>query len=129
MFSSKDSKKETEVSKPRNDGKPQVPSIISANLKIVGNLVSDGDVQVDAAIVAEGLGIDIPHLQAHMRTGKITSLTETGIGEDNGRYRLTFFSEHRRFRLVADQSGSIIQRSTLDYGKQPLPRSAHKPGG
>jgi hypothetical protein len=90
---------------------------------------ANGDVQVDAAIVAEGLGIDIPHLQAHMRTGKITSLTETGIGEDNGRYRLTFFSEHRRFRLVADQSGSIIQRSTLDYGKQPLPRSAHKPGG
>ena len=50
MFSSKDSKKETEVSKPRNDGKPQVPSIISANLKIVGNLVSDGDVQVDGLI-------------------------------------------------------------------------------
>ena len=50
MFSSKDSKKDTEVSKPKHDGKPQVPSIISASLKIVGNLVSDGDVQVDGVI-------------------------------------------------------------------------------
>ena len=49
MFSSKD-RKDTEVSKPKNEGKPQVPSIISANLKIVGNLVSDGDVQVDGLI-------------------------------------------------------------------------------
>jgi cytoskeletal protein CcmA (bactofilin family) len=49
MFSSRD-RKETDVSKPKADGKPQVPSIISANLKIVGNLVSDGDVQVDGRI-------------------------------------------------------------------------------
>jgi len=49
MFSSKD-RKDTEVSKPKHEGKPQVPSIISANLKIVGNLVSDGDVQVDGLI-------------------------------------------------------------------------------
>lgn len=38
------------MSKPKAEGKPQVPSIISANLKIVGNLVSDGDVQVDGVI-------------------------------------------------------------------------------
>jgi cytoskeletal protein CcmA (bactofilin family) len=49
MFSSKD-RKDTDVSKPKSEGKPQVPSIISANLKIVGNLVSDGDVQVDGVI-------------------------------------------------------------------------------
>lgn len=38
------------MSKPRAEGKSQVPSIISASLKIVGNLVSDGDVQVDGII-------------------------------------------------------------------------------
>lgn len=48
MFSSRD-RKDTDV--PRKvEGKQQVPSIISANLKIVGNLVSDGDVQVDGVI-------------------------------------------------------------------------------
>jgi cytoskeletal protein CcmA (bactofilin family) len=38
------------VSKTKAEGRPQVPSIISANLKIVGNLVSDGDVQVDGVV-------------------------------------------------------------------------------
>ncbi|MGE5539081.1 MAG: bactofilin family protein [Gemmatimonas sp.] len=38
------------MSKKTEQGKPQVPSIISASLRIVGNLVSDGDVQVDGVI-------------------------------------------------------------------------------
>lgn len=49
MFSSRD-RKDSDVGKPKGEGKPQVPSIISANLRIVGNLVSDGDVQVDGTI-------------------------------------------------------------------------------
>ena len=89
----------------------------------------DGAVQIDATIVANGLGIALPLLQERMHAGKITSLMEEGIDADKGRHRLTFFSEHRRFRIVVDESGSIIQRSTLDYGKLPLPQSAHKPRG
>jgi hypothetical protein len=89
----------------------------------------DGAVQIDATIVADGLGIALPLLREGMRGGKITSLSEQGIDLDKGRHRLTFFSEHRRFRIVVDESGSIIQRSTLDYGKLPLPKSAHKPTG
>jgi cytoskeletal protein CcmA (bactofilin family) len=38
------------VSKSKTDPGKQVPSIISASLRIVGNLVSDGEVQVDGAI-------------------------------------------------------------------------------
>jgi cytoskeletal protein CcmA (bactofilin family) len=49
MFSSRD-RKDTDVSKSKADSGKQVPSIISANLRIVGNLVSDGDVQVDGRI-------------------------------------------------------------------------------
>jgi hypothetical protein len=77
----------------------------------------DGAIQIDATIVADGLGIALPLLLERMRAGKITSLSEEGIDADKGRYRLTFFSENRRFRLVVDEGGSIIQRSTLDYGK------------
>lgn len=90
---------------------------------------ADGAIQIDATIVADGLGIAPPLLRDRMRAGEITSLSETGIDADKGRYRLTFFSRHRRFRLVVDESGSILQRSTLDYGKLPLPASLHKPGG
>ena len=90
---------------------------------------SDGAVQVDASVVAEGLGIALPLLRQQMQSGQITSLSERGIDADLGRHRLTFFSEHRRFRLVVDNSGAIIQRSALDFGDAPLPSSLRKPGG
>jgi hypothetical protein len=89
----------------------------------------DGAVRVDASIVAEGLGIALPLLREEMRVGRITSLSERGIDADSGRHRLTFFSEHRRFRLVVDETGAIIRRSALDFGDSPLPQSARKPGG
>src|SRR5882724_7938842 len=64
----------------------------------------NGVVQVDAAVIAEGLGIDA----------------------DDGRHRLTFFSEHRRLRLVVDKRGAILQRSMLNFGSSPLPASVRK---
>ena len=91
--------------------------------------ISNGVVQVEASVIAEGLGLALPQFREQMQAGKITSLSERGTDADLGRHRLTFFSEHRRFRLVVDDSGTIIQRSTLDFGDAPLPRSVHKPGG
>ena len=89
----------------------------------------NGAVQIDASIVAEGLGLELPLLQEGMRAGTITSLAERGVDADSGRHRLTFFSEHRRFRVVVDQTGTIIQRSALDFGNSSLPNSVRKPGG
>jgi Family of unknown function (DUF6522) len=89
----------------------------------------DGDLQIDASVIAEGLGIALPLLRQQMQAGKITSLSERGVDADLGRHRLTFFSEHRRFRVVVDDSGAIIQRSALDFGESPLPNSVRKPGG
>lgn len=88
----------------------------------------DGAVQIDASLIAEGLGIALPLLKEQMRTGEITSLSERGIDADSGRHRLTFFSAHRRFRLVVDEGGTIIQRSAIDFGNSPLPKSVRKPG-
>jgi hypothetical protein len=90
--------------------------------------LDNGIVQVDAAIIAEGLGIAVPTLRKQMQAGKITSLFERGIDADNGRHRVTFFSEHRRLRLVVDERGAILQRSTLNFGNLPLPASVRKPG-
>ena len=89
---------------------------------------ADGEVQIDASIVAEGLGIALPRLKEGMRAGTITSLSERGVDADIGRHRLTFFSEHRRFRVVVDASGTIIQRSAVDFGDSTLPKSVRKPG-
>ena len=64
----------------------------------------EGAIQVGATIVAEGLGIESSLVQECMREGKITSLCERGADEDARRYRLTSFSENRRFLLVVDET-------------------------
>ena len=89
----------------------------------------NGAVQIDASIIADGLGLALPRLQKEMRAGKITSFAERGIDADSGRHRLTFFSKHRRFRVVVDETGAIIQRSAVDFGNSSLPNSVRKPGG
>ena len=91
--------------------------------------ISNGVVQVEESVIAEGLGLALPQFREQMQAGKITSLSERGTDADLGRHRLTFFSEHRRFRLIVDDSGTIIQRSALDFGDAPLPKSVRKPGG
>ena len=49
MFS-KDKSDSAAARPPAASKQQQVPSIISANLRIVGNLISEGDVQVDGII-------------------------------------------------------------------------------
>jgi hypothetical protein len=86
----------------------------------------DGDFCIDATIIGESLGIDPSLVQARMREGKIRSLCERGIDSDAGRRRLTMFFENRRFRVIVDESGRILQRSTVDFGTLQLPSSMHK---
>jgi len=87
-----------------------------------------GALCIDATGIGNGLGIEPSLVPARMREGKITSLCERGVDTDTGRYRLTFFFENRRFRLVVDEGGNVIQRSTLDFRDRQLPSSMHKPG-
>lgn len=83
---------------------------------------------IDATVIGESLGIEPSLVQDRIREGKITSLCERGVDEDAGRYRLTFFFGNRRFRLVVDEEGRIIQRATINFGDRRLPRAARKPG-
>src|SRR4051812_50006129 len=89
----------------------------------------DGTIQIEASVIAEGLGLTLPRLREQMRAGRITSLAERGVDADSGRHRLTFFSEHRRFRVVVDQTGAIIQRSAGRFGGLFLPETVDKAGG
>jgi hypothetical protein len=77
--------------------------------------VDDGAFQVDSAVVARGLKLEPSSVQDMMRNGEITCLCERGVNEDTGRFRLTFFHESRRFRILVDANGVIIQRSTIDF--------------
>ena len=86
-----------------------------------------GNLRIDAAVIGQGLNVEPSLVQVRMREGKITVLCERGVDEDAGRYRLTFFYENRRFRLVVDEAGNTLQRSTVDFGDRPLPASMRKP--
>src|SRR3954469_22923731 len=91
--------------------------------------IRNGAIEIDASIVAQGLGLGPWLVQAMMRKGDITGLCERGVNEDAGRYRLTFFHKSRRFRLIIDSTGTVVQRSTIDFGGRPLrrPRQAARP--
>jgi hypothetical protein len=87
----------------------------------------DGTLRIDATVIGQGLNVEPSLVQVRMREGKITVLCERGVDEDAGRYRMTFFHENRRFRLVVDKEGNAIQRSTVDFGDHQLPTSMRKP--
>ena len=86
-----------------------------------------GTLIIDAAVIGRGLNVESSLIPVRMREGRITVLCERGYDEDAGRYRLTFFHENRRFRLVVDEAGNAVQRSTVDFGDRPLPASMRKP--
>lgn len=80
-------------------------------------------IQIDATILAEGFGITPSLLRESMQGGRITGICERGVGRDDGRYRLTFFSDCRRLRFVIDERGNVIQRLRSDFGARRASRA------
>ena len=73
---------------------------------------TDGFV-VDAEIVGAVFDIPPADVPAKLRDGEITSRCETGVDDDTGRWRLTFYFGGRALRLVVDEAGAILSRSTF----------------
>ncbi len=90
--------------------------------------IDEDGVSVDAEILAAGFSLAPAEIPDLLRSGGITSRLERGEGEDAGRYRLTFFHGGRRFRLIIDGEGNILQRSSVDFGDAPLPPAMRRPG-
>ena len=79
-------------------------------MKVV--LTENGAV-VDAHDLGTLLGIPAADVPLKMRNGEITSRSETGEGDDEGRVRLTFWYQDRRVRLVCDQAGNVLKTSRV----------------
>lgn len=62
-------------------------------------------ISVDAAVVAARLGMRPDVMMAEMRKGHVFQVTEKGVGEDAGRYRLTFRYRSREAVIVVDEHG------------------------
>ncbi|MEP0153831.1 DUF6522 family protein [Pseudophaeobacter sp.] len=77
--------------------------------------MKDGQPTVDAMDVADLLGLSAADVQAKMRAEEITTRFETGVDEDAGRMRLTFFYHTTKVRLTCSQDGTLLrtQRTTI----------------
>lgn len=83
---------------------------------------------IPAEVIAEALRLDPAAVPALLRSGAIAVASEAGIDEDAGRFRLTVSNAHTRLRLIIDDTGAIIARSTLDFGTEKLPPGSRRPG-
>ncbi len=90
--------------------------------------IEGGAIEIDASIVAAGLGLEPQEVLSLMRANAITSVCEHGVDDDTGRHRLTFFHKGRRLRLIVDTFGRVLRRSTIDFGDRPMPARMHRSG-
>ena len=69
--------------------------------------VGDGQITIDAELLAPRLGLSIADLKANMAKGLVTGIAETGADEDAGRTRLTFRYRARVWRFVREPDGTL----------------------
>ena len=73
----------------------------------------EGGFTIDAEDLGPLLGLDPSLVPGLMRAGQITSRSETGEGEDVGRFRLTFRYGAITLRLVVTAEGEVVQQSRI----------------
>ncbi len=83
---------------------------------------------VDAALIGELLDVPAAAVPALMHCRAITSVCETGMGTDQGTFRLNLFHRARHVRLRIDRAGNILHRSIIDLGDQHLRQPRRRAG-
>ncbi|WP_375262810.1 DUF6522 family protein [Palleronia sp.] len=73
--------------------------------------VSSEGFVVDAKLIGDAFDLDAATVPERLRAGEITSRCETGVAEDAGRWRLTFYHGGRALRLTVDASGTVVSRA------------------
>ena len=71
--------------------------------------IADGEITIDARLLASRLGLSAALLKAEMRKGIVSSVAETGLNEDVGRTRLTFIYRSRAWTVVVDPDGNLVE--------------------
>ena len=66
------------------------------------------ELDIDGALGARAMGLDVAAVRQLMDDGKITVLCERGTGEDAGTWRASFYYGGRRARFVVDAQGNPL---------------------
>jgi len=78
--------------------------------------VTGGRITVDAADLAPLLELEPDAFQRHMQAGDIAILSETGQGDDAGRFRVTFRANGWKVRLTCAADGTVLKRFRARIG-------------
>ncbi|MGH8316711.1 MAG: DUF6522 family protein [Steroidobacteraceae bacterium] len=84
--------------------------------------LADGNIDLDAAVIAADLDLDCPGVLEALRARQLTAVCERGIDKDAGRYRVTFYHGNTRLRLIVDAGGQIVERSVARLHRIPQMR-------
>jgi hypothetical protein len=68
----------------------------------------NGEITVDARLIAPHLGLTPEEMMAELRCGLVYQVAEKGTAADEGRIRLTFRYRARECRIVVDASGAVV---------------------
>lgn len=79
------------------------------------------DIEIDAALVAEGLGLAVADFRQLMEQRRITVLCERGTGADAGLFRASFYLDGKRVRLVVDHQGNPVPGRNGERPPDPAP--------
>lgn len=88
--------------------------------------LNNGEFCIEARLLGDLFKVEPAAIPALMRGGVLTGVCERGVGEDDGKYRLSFFYGSRRVQLNVDAAGTVLRRSVVDFGDQPLPRAMRR---
>jgi hypothetical protein len=84
---------------------------------------------VPAELLANALGLSEADIRQGMRANRITSQSETGVGDDEGRWRLTFFYHDRAVRFIVDEHGEVLKRAGFPIRQRTEQRTPATAGG
>lgn len=68
-------------------------------------LQSRETIPIDGSLVAQALGMDSATFRRLLDQGRIKTLCERGTEEDEGVFRISFYHNAARVRLIVDQQG------------------------
>lgn len=79
-----------------------------------------GDLIVDAELLSARLCLTVTELQRRMRIGLVTSLVESGTGDDDGMRRITVRCGRTAWRATVDGGNNVTSEELLNLGETPL---------
>lgn len=70
-------------------------------------------ITVAADLLAPLLDLDVDDMRKRMRAGDVAIRSETGEGEDAGKFRVTFRLDGQQVRLTCDADGNVIKTTRV----------------